>query len=104
MKKTPLVVGLFQALGLILYISLFATIVNSFSGTNVELGPFISIMIFLTTFVISASICSSIALGYPIILFFKGEHTRAIKTFLATIGWLVAFLIIFGLSVILIFR
>jgi hypothetical protein len=61
------------------------------------LGPednLFSPIIFLTLFVLSAAITSSLILGKPILLFLNGEKTEAVRLFLYTIGWLAVALVI----------
>jgi hypothetical protein len=96
MKKTPTVVGLMQAVGLALYITLFATIAtyagNSNLGINIQ--PPLAIIVFLMAFIISASICFSIAFVYPIKLFFEDKKREAVQTILWMIGWLLVLFVI----------
>ncbi len=48
-----------------------------------------SIVLFLLAFVISALICGSLILGYPLLLFSSGQHNEAMKIVLWSLLWLV---------------
>ena len=98
MKNTPQTIGALQAIGLVLYIALIATIMTTIaSNPPIEnKNPLLGISLFLLMFVTSALICGTIALGYPIKLFFTdGKRSEAIHVVLWTIGWLVAFALLF---------
>ena len=88
-----------QAAGLVLYVSLFASTVQQFGQwsmtRSVQVGPVLGITVFLLAFIISAIICSSIALAYPIFLFFGGKQKDAVKIVLSTLVWLIVFFIAF---------
>jgi hypothetical protein len=94
MKTSPQIVGFIQAASLTLYVDLFAAIVqqaqNWFLFHGVQSSPTTSIVLFLLAFVISALICGSLILGYPLLLFSSGKHHEAIKTVLWSLLWLVA--------------
>ena len=99
MKSSPKIVGLFQALGVALYISIFALFANSFqawvSSYALDPNPVFGIILFLLAFVISALVCSSFALAYPLTLFFGGERGYALKIVSWTAVWLVVFFVVF---------
>ncbi|MGC9968508.1 MAG: hypothetical protein ABSC29_02135 [Minisyncoccia bacterium] len=102
MKASPRTVGFIQAAGLTLYVSAFATLVQQVQNWsllhNVQPGPIISIVLFLLAFVISALICSSLILGYPLVLFSSGKRHEAMKTVLWSLLWLVAIVLLIGFS------
>ena len=93
MKTSPRVVGFVQAAGLTLYVTVFATLVqhvqNWFLLRDVQPGPIMSIALFLLAFVISALICGSLILGYPLLLFSSGKHHEAMKAVLWSLLWLI---------------
>jgi len=98
MKHSPQTIGALQAIGLVLYIMLFATTVQTLGGLapDKQLNPAFGISIFLLAFVTSTLICSSIALGYPIKLFFTdNKRNEAVQVVAWTIGWLIAFALLF---------
>jgi hypothetical protein len=94
-KYAPGIIGLFQAVGLTLYISFFAFSVSHIEKLNIEPNPLVSIITFLLAFIISASICASIGLIYAVVLFFNNQKVQAFQVILWTIGWLILFFFIF---------
>jgi hypothetical protein len=102
MKHSPIKIGFLQAAGIVLYVSLFAlaiSMLDMWFPSGIKINPFISIALFLLTFVVSATICSGLMFGYPIFLFTKGNKKEAFHVFGWALGWLVFFLIFFGLLV-----
>src|SRR4051812_42757109 len=100
MKYSPKTIGLFQAGGLILYVSFFAFAFQFFQqwadAKNFEpTSPLFPIIGFLLAFIISAIICSSIMFAYPIKSFFDGRKYLAYKIILWSLGWLLIFFILF---------
>lgn len=93
MKTSPQFTGFLQAAGLAFYVMIFATCVQQvqswFLLRAVQPGPVMSIVLFLLAFVISALICSSLILGYPILLFSEGKRREAVRTVLWSLLWLV---------------
>lgn len=94
MKTSPRTIGFIQAAGLTVYVSLFAILIQQaqtwFLLHGIQLSPMTSIVFFLLAFVISALICGSLILGYPILLFSSGKHREAMKIVLWSLLWLVA--------------
>lgn len=94
-RKLPLwLIGFFQAFGLVLYCSLVALMLSQgeswFKKVPEYFGPFIFLMVFTTSALISAII----TLGYPIILFWhKKQKKQAIKLILYTAVWLLVLVI-----------
>ncbi len=98
MKFSPKILAFFQALGLALYVGLFAIFaihVPPWFEKNQATHPALGIILFLLAFVISAVISGSIILGYPIFLFFEGRRKDALKIVLWSVVWLLLFLGIF---------
>jgi len=56
----------------------------------------------LLLFVISASVTSLLVLGKPIMLYLEGARKQAVILLLATLGWLIAFLLVVATTLILI--
>jgi|SRR3989344_1984009 len=94
-------VGFLQALGIAVYVSIFATSAYSIGkwadATGFELPDVAQIAVMLTVFIVSATICASLMFAYPITRFIKGERKEAYQTVAWTVGWLVVFLAVFGL-------
>ncbi|HZS42961.1 MAG TPA: hypothetical protein VFA52_01955 [Candidatus Paceibacterota bacterium] len=104
MKYSHKTIGLFQAAGIILYVSFFASVIQMFSQSplkNVELGPFLAIIIFLLAFIVSAVICGSIFLAYPLTLFFDNKKKEAYRIVVWSLGWLIFFFLIVLIIVLL---
>ena len=88
----------FQALGLALYVGLFAVFairIPPWFEKNQATHPALGIILFLLAFVISAVISGSIILGYPIFLFFEGKRKDALKIVVWSVVWLLLLLGIF---------
>jgi hypothetical protein len=101
MKKTPQTIGALQAVGLVAYVvfvaSVIQTVASVFPNSKVP-NPILGASLFLLLFVTSALISGSIALGYPIVLFFiKDKRGEALETVGWTIGWLILIGIFFAL-------
>lgn len=93
-NKSPWMVGLFQAIAIILYIVLFAVTVQTIDTlklfTVIPEKPIFIIPLMLTTFVFSALVCGGSALGYPLVLLFHKQTARAITIICWTGCWLAA--------------
>jgi hypothetical protein len=97
MKKLSLTaIAFLQAAGIIAYILLFAFTVQylGLHFASLQISPFLSMALFLTTFVFSASVCVTIFLGYPAYLFFEGRKRDAARLIIKSIGWLAIFLVL----------
>lgn len=96
--KNPVKVGLLQALGLAVYISLVASIIQNGNKLFGPINNFWGPILFLTLFSFSVLICGFIALGYPVRIFWiKKNPNLAIKIVGYTTGFLFIFLLaIFG--------
>ncbi len=99
-KHSPAKIGFLQAAGITLYVSLFAFSVQgiqSWAETgNMDIGQIAQIIIMLSAFIVSATICGSLMFAYPITLFMKGEKGPAYRIVAWAVGWLVVFLMLFG--------
>ncbi len=95
--KSPKIIALVQVLGLVAYVALFASFANTVPealGLD-NLNRIFQMMIFLLVFVLSALISSSLILGYPLLLLFRGEKNTAVKIILWCVVWIVIALLIF---------
>ncbi len=102
MKKLSLTtIAFLQAAGIAVYVTLFAFTVQ-YLGQRFQptpISPFFSMVLVLTTFVFSASVCATIFFGYPAYLFSEGKRKEAIRLVLKSIGWLAIFLVAFLLLI-----
>lgn len=67
-----------------------------FNGQNI-FGvdhSFLIPLAFLLLFVFSAAIVGALVLGKPVMLYFAGSKTEAVKFFLYTVGWIFLILIV----------
>lgn len=96
---SPRKIGFAQAVGVIVYIFLFAL-----AATQIEKlqkpPEIIAATIFLTAFVISALTCGMLVLGYPAFLALRGQIKRAAEVVFWSGGWLALILAIITLIVI----
>jgi hypothetical protein len=101
MNKKLLKLSFFQALGVVAYISLVATIMqngNKFFGPK---DTFLTPVMVLLLFVISASITAGLTLGRSILWYLDGQKKEAVSLFFYVVGWLFVFMVIvFGANVI----
>ena len=99
MKNSPKIVGLAQAIGLVLYVSLFSlgsrVILPLLKMRFESADSVVPMILFLFAFVTSALICGTIVFGYPTYLFFQGRKEAAIPVVLWNIAWLIIASVIF---------
>lgn len=108
MKHSPRFVGILQALGIALYVSLFASVITlSESSTWLQgfeppmpFGP----ILFLLAFIISATVYSLLMFGYPFYLFMHEKKREAICTVLWTVCFLTLILALISAYVFLYIR
>jgi hypothetical protein len=102
MKKTPRVIGLYQALGLTSYVSLVSLTMSQGSKIFGEVdNKILAPILFLSLFSTSALICALITLGYPLIVFLDKKNTReAVMIVGYTAGWMVGIVLIIMLALI----
>jgi hypothetical protein len=107
MKNSPRIVGFVQAAGLACYVVLFVTLIQQAQNWPLFHGfrptPTISMILFLLAFVISALVCSSLILGYPLWLFSSGKQHEAMKTVLWSLLWLIVIAICIIITTTLVF-
>lgn len=95
MKKLSLAfLAFLQALGVTAYISLVAVFMTHAESWVGSINQAVAPVLFLTVFVLSASVTGALVLGKPIILFLENKKTDAIKLFIYTLAWLFAFVVI----------
>ena len=91
-------IGLFQATGLAVYVTLLALSFRIISSwlPSMDIGPVAGMILSLLLFVLSALISGSTILGYPLFLFFEGKRREAVSVVLWSVFWLLAFFLTFG--------
>lgn len=79
-KINPAIVGLYQALGIVVYTTLVAVIITSLEGTGLNSPDILAIPTILTLLVLSAGITGSLVFGLPVYFTFaKNDIKRAIS-------------------------
>lgn len=84
-----------NALGTILYITLVAlgiTTLQRFAGNKPD--SFFAPVLFLTLFVLSAGVTTSLVLGKPVLMYLANDKKEAVQLFIYTLGWLLVSVII----------
>src|SRR5690242_6242379 len=90
--KSAWFIGLGQALGVMLYVVIFATVVFNL-GQHIRVdNPIFSAVTALTSFVTSTLICGSLVLGAPALLALKGQIKQAIMIMVWSAIWLIVIL------------
>ena len=83
-----------NALGTVIYVMIVALIMTSAEKAPDETKSFIIPIAMLLLFLTSATITSSLVLGKPIMLYIDNQKQDAVKLFLYTVSWLIAFTLI----------
>lgn len=97
-KPKLILIGFLDTLGASLYILLVATFMNYAGKHFPKEDGILAPVTFLTVFMLSALVTSSLILGYPIWLYFEKRKREALFAFVSVVSWLFIFLI--ALSVI----
>ena len=101
MKKiNPSIIGLLQALGVVIYCALIAGMLNLFGRTLAAPVGFFGSVLILVLLVFSAAVSGSIVFGYPAYLFLKDKQIKESLFILAyTLVYCLAFIIIASLLI-----
>ncbi len=101
MRFSPRTIGMVQAAGVTLYVSLFATSIQNIQRWliehHIQQHPILNIILFLLVFIISALICGSIIFTKSLLLFFDGKKVEALQIVFWNLVWLIIFFLIFGM-------
>jgi hypothetical protein len=100
MNKKLLKLSLIQALGVVAYITLIANIMQN---GNKIFGPkdtYLTPVMVLLLFVISASITAGLTFGRSVLWYLDGQKKEAVSLFFYVIGWLFVFMVlVFGANI-----
>lgn len=102
MNKNKLIKRAFiSAFGVLAYISLFAFAISNLEKwfTSKE-DTWLSPVLFLSVFIVSACVTGSLILLKPILLYLEGQKKEAVNLFFYTIGFLAGMAVIIGISII----
>jgi uncharacterized protein YybS (DUF2232 family) len=89
MKKSKIALwSLFHSLGVLIYISAVASIMNHGNQWFGKEDKFLTPVAVLMLFVLSAAITGSLVLAKPVLLYLDGQKSDATKFFLWTLGWM----------------
>ncbi len=99
---SPAFAGFLQALGIVLYVVAFSWL-SMIIGPRIA-GPYggpqlISMALFLLAFCMSALICATLVLGYPVILVLQKQWKKGVQVFAWTLAWSVIIALLFLFSV-----
>ncbi|MEK7609501.1 MAG: hypothetical protein AAB470_00055 [Patescibacteria group bacterium] len=99
-KNTIIKYALANALWTVMYIILVATFFNSAQAIFGQVENKILIpVIMLLLFVFSATVCGSLVLGRPLLLYLDGEKKKALTLFAYTVG--VLFIVMIMMMIVL---
>ena len=98
-KKRIALLGLIQALGTALYVTLIAFALNNLPFSEdpdpqTSLRTIMQILVVLLLFIASASITGSLVFGYPVILALRQRVKEAVFLVAATVSWIVLLMLI----------
>jgi len=95
MKNSKLILfSVFHSLGVLVYVSLVALFMNNAEKIFGKKDNFMTGIIVLLIFILSALITSSLVLGRPILLYLDGKKAEAIKLLIYTIISLAVILVL----------
>jgi len=83
-KMNPMIAGLSQALGVIIYTIIVGNVLLGVEKLNIQMPNAIGIALFLTLLVFSAAVCGALVFGYPVYLLVKGNVKDCLKVLAST--------------------
>jgi hypothetical protein len=103
MNKKILQYSFLAVVGEVAYVVIIITFMQNAQKLFGNVPEYLAGITMLLLLVISAAISGGLVLGKPILMYFDGQKKEALLQFIATIGWLILFLIII-FSIFVIFR
>ena len=102
MNKNNLIkIAFINAFGVLAYISIFAFAITHLQKWFQPKGDtWLSPVLFLSVFIVSACITGSLILLKPILLYIEGQKKEAVNLFFFTIGFLALMAVIIGIVII----
>lgn len=83
-----------NTLGTVAYICVVTTIMQNGNKIFGEKDNFVTPIVFLSLFTLSAIVVGGLVLGKPLMLYFDDKKKEAVAMFLQTAGWLAIFTIV----------
>lgn len=75
-----------SAVGVVIYIAIVATFMNTVPTYLKALPSILATMLFLSTFVFSAAVTSTLVFGRPVMWYLEGRKKEAVVLLLSTLG------------------
>lgn len=94
MPKSITIRSLLHSLGVLVYVTFVATIMQNGGAWFGEEDTIFTIITVLLLACISAATVGSFVFGYPVIMFLNGKKKEGVTMALTTIGWLVVELLV----------
>ena len=91
--------GLLQAAATVVYIILVSLLLQNGNRLFGNAPSLFNIMTLLCLLVLSASIVGTLMLGRPALWYFNGAKAEAVKLFLYSLIWLLAFTVVFLVAI-----
>lgn len=103
MKKDPYLIGLYQALGVVVYAFLISNLFFFLERIAVAPPSYLGFTLILVLLIFSAAITGSIIFGYPVYLAFNKETKQALSvlgfTLLYGLGLIGIIIVVLGLFI-----
>lgn len=89
MKKHPILIGLLQALCVIVYVAIISSVMYGLDFVAVEPPIIVGIMTVLLLLVVSAAFVGSAIFAYPAVLAMHKKTKKALQILASTLGWII---------------
>lgn len=86
------------AFGTLVYVSFIAWFLSKAQSIFGDEKTFLTPIFMLLLLIVSASFTGAMVLGRPLQLYFDGKKKEALVFFFATLGWLVAFIVVVAVA------
>lgn len=93
-RKRMKLTSFLNALGMVVYIIVVATIMQNGDKIFGKADNFVTPIAALLLFTLSAVVVGSLVLGKPLTMYLDGKKKEAVRLFVQTAGWLAAFTVI----------
>ncbi|MBU0531057.1 hypothetical protein KJ910_00975 [Patescibacteria group bacterium] len=93
-KCNVCILSLAQATAVFIYIILISLFLNNAEQWFGQLDGVTAPVLMLMIFVFSAAVTGGLVLGVPILMYLEGAKAKAVKNFVATLGWMLLLIIL----------